>query len=154
MPAQPAASADALQKLAAAYKRNPGDKSTIIYYAAALRANGQNDQAVAVLEGGIAKFPNDPDILVGYAKALSAAGRFEQALNVVDDASIRPHRTGMRCWSRAPSSTRAAAMPMRASLYGQALMIAPDEASIDANLGLSYAMTNELDQAEPICGGP
>ena len=33
-------------------------------------------------------------------------------------------------------------------VYTQALTIAPNEASLEANLGLSYAMTNELDAAE------
>jgi Flp pilus assembly protein TadD len=32
--------------------------------------------------------------------------------------------------------------------YNQALVIAPGEAGIYANLGLSYAMTNNLDEAE------
>ncbi len=149
MAGQPASrQAEALQKLAAAYKRNPGDKSTIVYYAAALRANGQNDQAIAVLEGGIAKFANDPDMLVGYAKALSAAGRFEQALNVVERA-INPTAPNWNALlvkgailDQSGNNTDARVV------YGQAMKIAPDQASIHANLGLSYAMTSELDKAE------
>ncbi len=78
-----------LSQLAAAYKAHPKDKSVVIYYAAALRAAGQPEQAVAVLEAGIAIFRNDLDIKVAYAKALSAAGRFDQALRVTDD-SINP----------------------------------------------------------------
>jgi Flp pilus assembly protein TadD len=34
------------------------------------------------------------------------------------------------------------------SLYNQALVIAPNEPSLYANLGLSFAMSNKLDQAE------
>ena len=44
---------EALQQLGAHYKKNPGDRTTIIYYSAALRANGQNEQAIAVLEAGL-----------------------------------------------------------------------------------------------------
>src|SRR5690606_37498893 len=33
-------------------------------------------------------------------------------------------------------------------IYNQATVIAPGEASVETNLGLSYAMTNELPQAE------
>lgn len=63
----------------------PKDKATIIYYSAALRTNGQNDQAVAVVERGMTAFGRDGDMRVAYAKALSAAGRFPQALQVLDD---------------------------------------------------------------------
>ena len=34
------------------------------------------------------------------------------------------------------------------SLYAQALLIAPNEASLEANMGLSFAMSNDLGQAE------
>jgi Flp pilus assembly protein TadD len=138
----------ALAQLAAHYKKSPGDKATIIYYAAALRANGQNDQAVAVLETGVAKFRSDPDILVGYGKALSAAGRFEQALNVVDRA-INPAAPDWNALLVKGAILDQSGRNTEARVvYGQALKIAPDQASLHANLGLSYAMTNELDRAE------
>ena len=75
-----------LGQLAARYKAHPTDKITIIYYAAALRAAGQAEQAVAVLEAGQAVYKNDIDIKIAYAKALTAAGRFSQALNVAEPA--------------------------------------------------------------------
>jgi Flp pilus assembly protein TadD len=74
-----------LSELGARYKKSPKDKTTIIYYSAALRANGQNEQAVAVVERGMSAFGRDTDMRVAYAKALSAAGRFPQALQVLDD---------------------------------------------------------------------
>jgi Flp pilus assembly protein TadD len=140
--------AEALGKLAAAYKKNPKDRSTIIYYAAALRANGQSEQAVAVLEGGVILFKDDPEVLVGYAKALSAAGRFEQALNVVDRA-INPAAPDWNALLVKGAILDQSGRNNEARLvYGQALKLAPDQASIHANLGLSYSMTNELDKAE------
>lgn len=138
----------ALAQLAAHYKKSPGDKATIIYYAAALRANGQNDQAVAVLETGVATFKNDPEILVSYAKALSAAGRFDQALNVVDRA-INPTAPDWNALLVKGAILDQSGRNKEARVaYGQALKIAPDQASLHANLGLSYSMTNELDKAE------
>ena len=41
---------DALAKLGALYKKNPDDKTTVLYYAAALRTSGQAEQAVAPLQ--------------------------------------------------------------------------------------------------------
>jgi Flp pilus assembly protein TadD len=135
-------------QLAARYKSNPRDKQTIIYYAAALRAAGQPAQAVSVIEAGMGAIGNDNDLSVNYAKALSAAGRYDQALTVITNA-IQPDapdwnallvkgaildQTGQNAQARA--------------VYGQAMLVAPNEPSLEANIGLSFAMTNDLTQAE------
>lgn len=138
----------ALSKLAEHYRRNPGDKATIIYYSSALRASGQVEQALAVLEAGVARRNDDPDILINYAKALTAAGRFDQALNIIDRA-IDPTAPN---WNA--MLVKGAILDQRGrnaearKLYLAAIAIAPEQASLRANLGLSYAMTNELDKAE------
>lgn len=137
-----------LGELTQRFKKDPRDKTTIIHYSAALRAAGQAEQAIAVLEGGISAYKNDIDIRVAYAKALSAGGRFEQALNIID-SSINP---AVPDWNAL--SVKGAILDQTGrsgearALYQQALLIAPNEASLYANLGLSYAMTNELTEAE------
>lgn len=137
-----------IAELAARYKANPRDKTTIIYYAAALRAAGQPAQAVAVIQAGMADNPNDVDLRVNYAKALAAAGSYSQALNVIDDA-IRPDAPDWNALlvkgailDQMGNNTDARAA------YNQALLIAPNEPSLEGNLGLSYAMTNDLVEAE------
>lgn len=141
-------SADALNALAARYKAHPQDKTTIIYYAAALRAAGQPDQAISVLEAGLAVFKTDVDIKVAYAKALAAAGRFDQALNVVDDA-IDP---AVPDWNallvKGAILDQSGQNEAARAVYTQALTVAPNQPALEANLGLSYAMTNDLVQAE------
>lgn len=135
-------------KLAALYKKNPGDRTTILYYSTALRGNGQAEQAIAVLEAGMGKFKRDPAMMVAYAKALSAAGRFDQALNVLDNA-IDPTVPDWNALSvKGAVLDQMGRSPEARLIYMQALKIAPDQASLHANLGLSYAMTNELDSAE------
>ncbi|MDC9823231.1 tetratricopeptide repeat protein [Devosia sp. ZB163] len=140
--------AAALAKLEQHYKKNPGDRSTIFYYASALRANGQSAQAVAVLENGVMKFKNDREMLVAFAKALSASGQFDRALNVIDRA-IDPATPG---WNelmvKGAILDQSGRNKEARTFYAQAQKIAPDQAGIRANLGLSYAMTNELDKAE------
>ncbi len=140
--------AAALSQLAQHYKKNPGDRATILYYSAALRANGQAGQAVAVLENGVTKFKDDREMLVAFAKALAASGQFERALNIIDRA-IDPASPG---WNelmvKGAILDQGGKNTQARSLYAQAMKIAPDQASIHANLGLSYAMTNELDKAE------
>lgn len=143
-----AESAATLGDLAARYKARPGDKAVSIYFAAALRNVGQNDQAIAVLEAAISRSPQDRDLKIAYAKALSAAGRLDQALNVLDAAI----QTDQPDWNAL--SVKGAVLDQMGrnqearALYSQALLVAPNEASLEANLGLSYAMTNELGPAE------
>ena len=135
--------------LAQRYKPIRATRWLGIHYAAALRAAGQTEQAVTV--SGKRDGPataSDPDVGLAYAKALTAAGRFEQALNVIDDA-INPARpTGM------PFPVKGAILDQigrnaeaRRDLSPGAADRAPGLAR-HANLGLSYAMTNELGQAE------
>jgi Flp pilus assembly protein TadD len=137
-----------LHQLAGRYKRDPRDKTTIIYYAAALRAEGQADQAIAVLEAGLAIHQRDADIRIAYAKALTAAGRFQQALNVVED-TINPASPDWNALSvKGAVLDQLGRNEEGRALYRQAMTIAPGEPSLYANLGLSYAMTNDLASAE------
>ncbi|KFC61307.1 TPR repeat protein [Devosia sp. LC5] len=137
-----------IAELTARYRANPKDKATIIHYAAALRAAGQSGQAVAALEQGVGHYPNDPDIAVAYAKALTADGRFEQSLGVLERV-IRPDAPDWNALLVKGAALDQLGRNAEArQVYGQALVMAPGEASIAANLGLSYAMTNELGAAE------
>jgi Flp pilus assembly protein TadD len=135
-------------ELAQRYQRNPRDKGTIIHFAAALRAQGQSQQAVAVLEEGMTLYPQDPSIAVAYAKALTADGRFEQSIAVID----RVTRPDLPDWNAL--LVKGAALDQLGrnvearKLYSQAQLLAPHEASIETNLGLSFAMTDDLATAE------
>jgi Flp pilus assembly protein TadD len=141
-------SQQSLAELTARYKANPKDKGTAIHYAAALRAVGQAQQAVAVLEISVSYNPQDTDIAVAYAKALTADGRFEQSLQVLDNV-IRPEAPDWNALLVKGATLDQLGRNAEArGLYTQALVFAPGEASIEANMGLSYAMTNELPAAE------
>jgi Flp pilus assembly protein TadD len=147
-PAAAGTASDGLSRLAAQYQRNPKDRTTALYYAQALRANDLTGQAAAVLENAIAIYPNDPTLQLAYAKALAASGKLDQALTMVDQA-INPAEPD---WNALlvkgaildQDGQNAAAR----QCYADALKIAPNQPSLHANLGLSYAMTNELDKAE------
>jgi Flp pilus assembly protein TadD len=141
-------SQQSLAELTARYKANPKDKAVAIHYAAALRAVGQSQQAVSVLEISIGYHPGDVDISVAYAKALTADGRFDQSLQVLDNV-IRPEAPDWNALLVKGATLDQLGRNQEArQLYTQALVYAPGEASIEANMGLSYAMTNELPAAE------
>lgn len=138
----------ALADASARYKKNPRDKATIIYFAGGLRAAGQAEQAVAVLESGISVFPTDLEIRIAYAKALTAAGRFQQAMNVIEDAIDPAAPDWNALLVKGAVLDQMGRNKDARAIYTQALIIAPTQAALEANIGLSYAMSNDLANAE------
>lgn len=137
-----------LAELTARYKSNPRDRGVVIHYAAALRAAGQPEQASAALEQAMAAYPGDPEIAIAYAKALTAMGRFDQSVGVLDTV-IRPDAPDWNALLvKGAALDQMGQHPQARALYIQAAVIAPGEASIETNLGLSYAMTSDLATAE------
>jgi Flp pilus assembly protein TadD len=137
-----------LGELTERYRRNPADRTTVIHYAAALRAAGQPQQATAALEQAMSHHPGDVAISVEYAKALTASGRFDQSLQVLQNV-IRPDAPDWNALLVMGATLDQMGRHDQArKIYVQAGVIAPGEASIETNLGLSYAMTNELPAAE------
>jgi Flp pilus assembly protein TadD len=138
----------AVAQLGERYRTNPTDRWVIINYSAALRAQGQPGQAAAVIEQGLESNPDDPAINIAYAKALTAQGRFEQALNVLDNV-IRPDAPDWDALSvRGAVLDQLGRHDEARQSYGHAMVLAPNESSVVANLGLSYLMTQDLPQAE------
>ena len=139
---------EAVVQLGARYKANPRDTGAAIHFAAALRAAGQTSQAVAVMEQAMTVDGNNASVRIAYAKALAANGTFQQALNVIE-ATIDPSRPDWNALSvKGAILDQMGQNEQARALYRQAQVTAPREASLEANLGLSYAMTNELGQAE------
>jgi Flp pilus assembly protein TadD len=144
----PAEKQQTLSELTERYKANLRDRTVIVNYAAALRSAGQSQQAVAALETGLSAYPGDTELSIAYAKALTADGRFEQALTLLETI-IRPDAPDWNALLVKGAALDQLGRTAEArQVYGQALVIAPNEASIEANLGLSYPRTNELGAAE------
>ena len=137
-----------IAQLTARYSANPKDRAVVIQYAAALRAAGQPQQAAAALERSMGFYPGDTDLTIAYAKALTAMGRFEQSVAVLDTI-IRPDAPDWNALLVKGAALDQSGLHSEARiLYNQAAVIAPGEAAIETNLGLSFAMTNDLGNAE------
>ncbi|WP_181700329.1 tetratricopeptide repeat protein [Chthonobacter albigriseus] len=135
------------------YDENPKDKATILNFAAALRLNGQPDQAVAVLRKGVITFPKDEEIAAAYGKALAASGDFDTALRVIRDAQ-RPDRPDWKLYSAEGAILDQMGKTAEArAAYKQGLTIAPGEPTILNNLALSHLLVGELDESEKILRG-
>jgi Flp pilus assembly protein TadD len=137
-----------LDTYGAQYRTDPSKTAVALHYAQALRATGQRAQAVAVLERLSMEHPNDKTVLGEYGRALAEAGSYEQALEVLGKAHS-PDQPDWRILSAQGAVLDQMGRHEEAQRYYQtALKIVPDEPSVLSNLGLSYALSRDLPNAE------
>jgi Flp pilus assembly protein TadD len=132
------------------YDAAPGDKTASLNYARGLRAIGQRNQAVSVLQGAVARSPKDLELLAAFGKALSEAGELKRAQEVLARAHT-PERPDWRVLSAQGAVADQLGDHQQAqTLYQTALRLKPNEPAILTNLGLSYALSKQLPQAESV----
>jgi Flp pilus assembly protein TadD len=130
------------------YRANPSRLDAALRYAQALRATGQRAQAVAVLERLSMENPLNKIVLGEYGRALAEAGNYNQALDVLSRAHT-PDQPDWHILSAQGAVLDQLGRHDEAQRYYQtALKIVPDEASVLSNLGLSYALSKNLPEAE------
>jgi Flp pilus assembly protein TadD len=130
------------------YDRHPDDKATALNYARALRGMTENAQAVAVLQRLAIKFPRDAEVLAAYGKVLADAGRPREAAEVLAHAHT-PERPDWSALSAQGSVADQLGNHEQAqAYYTAALKIVPKQPHVLSNLGLSYALSKKLPQAE------
>jgi Flp pilus assembly protein TadD len=130
------------------YRANQHDAEAAIRYAQALRAIGQRAQAAAVLEQSAIHNPHDAAVLGAYGRALADNGNYAQALEVLNRAHS-PDRPDWRILSVQGAVLDQLGRHIDAQRhYASALRLVPDEPSVLSNLGLSYALSKNLPQAE------
>jgi Flp pilus assembly protein TadD len=130
------------------YRANPKDLDNAMRYGQALRANGQREQAVAVLEQINLTHPGNRVVLGAYGRALAENGNFKLAFDVLSRAHT-PANPDWRILSIQGAVLDQMGKPEEARrYYASALKIKPDDPSVLSNLGLSYVLTKELPKAE------
>jgi len=130
------------------YRADPSNVETALRYAQALRASGQNAQAVAILQELSMENPHNKIVLGEYGRALADAGQYEQALTVLD-SSHTPEQPDWRILSAQGAVLDQMGRHVDAQRhYLTALKIVPNEPSVLSNLGLSYALSKDLKDAE------
>jgi Flp pilus assembly protein TadD len=132
----------------ARYRADPRNANAALRYAEALRKTGQRAQAAAVLQQASIHNPHDKRVLGDYGRALAENGHLSQAYEMLE----RAHSPDQPDW-RVLSAQGAVLDQMgrhdaARAHYEAALKIVPDEPSILSNLGLSFALSKELPQAE------
>jgi Flp pilus assembly protein TadD len=130
------------------FRANPKDADAALQYAKALRAAGQQAQAVAVLEQATIAHPGNQALLAGYGRALADNGNFQQAFDVLSRAHT-PDDPDWRILSAQGTTLDQLGRHDEArQYYATALKIAPEEPSVLSNLGLSYVLSKDLPKAE------
>lgn len=130
------------------YRKDQKDAEAAVRYAQALRATGQRTQAVAVLEQATIYNPQNNVVLGAYGRALADTGNFTQALDVLGRAHT-PDQPDWRILSAQGAVLDQIGRHEEARRhYQSALRIVPDEPSVMSNLGLSYALSKNLKEAE------
>ena len=130
------------------YDQNPGDKIASINYARGLRALTRYGEATAVMRTAAIVAPQDSEVLGEYGKALADSGELAQAKDVLTRAypEDRPDWTIMSVQGAVQDEL--GDHDGARTFYAEALKIAPGEPHLLNNLGLSYALTKQLPQAE------
>jgi Flp pilus assembly protein TadD len=137
-----------MESWGARYRANQTDPDAAVKYAQALRAIGQRAQAAAVLEQAAMHNPDNRVVLGAYGRALADNGNFQQALDVLN----KSHTQDQPDWRIL--SVQGAVLDQMARhadaqrYYASALRLRPDDPSVLSNLGLSYALSKNLPQAE------
>lgn len=134
--------------LGRAYDAKPGAKGPSLAYAAALRANGQHAQAVAVLQRASIVNVGDREVAAAYGKVLADVGRLQEARAVLAQAHSEDRPDWQILSTLGSISDQLGEHPRAREYYHRALQIAPQQASILNNLGLSYLLTKETRLAE------
>jgi Flp pilus assembly protein TadD len=130
------------------YRANPADVAVALHYAQALRGTGQHAQAAAVLEQISMQNPHNRLVLGEYGRALAEEGDYQQALQVLDSAHT-PDQPDWHILSAQGAVLDQMGRHDEAQRhYLTALKIVPDEPTVLSNLGLSYALSKDLKDAE------
>lgn len=132
------------------YRANPRDAAAALQYGQLLRANGQRQQAVAVLEQATLANPGNKPLLGAYGRALADNGNFQLAFDTLS-RSHSPSNPDWRTLSvQGTTLDQLGKHDEARRYYMTALKIVPEEPSVLSNLGMSYVLSKDLPNAESV----
>jgi Flp pilus assembly protein TadD len=130
------------------YRTDPSNVNVALHYAQALRGTGQRAQAAAVLEQISMRNPQNRVVLGEYGRALAENGDYQQALELLERATTADQPDWHIISAQGAVLDQMGRHEEAQRHYLTALKIAPDEPTILSNLGLSYALSKDLTNAE------
>ncbi|HEU4376909.1 MAG TPA: tetratricopeptide repeat protein [Telluria sp.] len=142
--------AGAHQLLAGLEASQPAEQAQIVLTEGQiLRDAGQEEQAYALMQAGVAKFPSNPDLLYDFALLAEKTGRLdvmEKSLReVIQQAPDNHHAYNALGYSLAERNVR---LPEALELIGKALQMAPGDPFIMDSMGWVQYRLGNLNAAE------
>jgi Flp pilus assembly protein TadD len=132
------------------YSKKPSELRPALNYAKDLRALGEKDKALAVLQQASYIHGNDPELASEYGRLaleMDQVGIANQMLTLADDPTKPDWKViSARGTVLAKQGKYADAVP----LYERALTLSPNNPSVMNNLAMAYAMTGDAKKAEGI----
>jgi Flp pilus assembly protein TadD len=133
-----------------AFSQNPKDAQTALNYARNLRAMGEKQQAMSVLQQASSFNGTHRGIMSEYGRLaleLDQITLAQKILEQADDPAAPDWKTiSARGTVMAKQGLYREAIP----LYERALELAPNQASVLSNLALAHAMVGSPEKAEPL----
>lgn len=130
------------------YELNPADLESAIKLSAAIRKLGNPQRAVEITQTTRALYPKDPYLTAEYAAALIASERAVEAMRPLDEALAYAPNYG-RLWSlKGAALDQQEQYELARRHYAKALQITPNDPSVMANVGLSFALSGDPNTAE------
>lgn len=130
------------------YEQDPRNAEAAAEYASALRAIGSLPAAMDVLRRANSVTPDDPRILAEYGKTLTASGRAVDALPVFEKALATDPVNWRTLTAQGVAYDQLGQHDIARNSYRAAIKAGPGEPAPWNNLGLSYALTDDLKDAE------
>ena len=125
----------------------PDNVEISVQFAKALRGIGSNDRAVEFLEERLIKQPGQPELMTEYGKSLVAAHRPQEALPILAQARQMKPDDWTILVAQGVAYDQLGDFPRARQSYEAALAISPNNPAILNNLGLSYMMAGDKQNA-------
>lgn len=140
----------ATQYWGAIYSKDPSDGEAAYNYARNLKALGEKQQALLVLQSSVDMNPQHRGIMSEYGRLALEFDQISLAQKLLEraDDPLQPdwRVVSARGTVFAKQGLYAEAIPF----YERAMQLAPDKASVLNNLALAYTMEGKQDKAEPL----
>jgi Flp pilus assembly protein TadD len=132
------------------YSKNPKDAQSALNYARNLKAQGEKQQSLAVLQQALAANPTHKGIAGEYGRLALEYNHVTLAEKLLEQADdpVNPDWkiVSARGTVLAKQNQYSKAIP----LFERALQLAPEQPSVMSNLALAYAMEGNVAKAEPL----
>lgn len=133
-----------------AYAKDPRDAKTAINYAKNLKALGEKQQALAVLQQTSVYHGTNRALNAEYGRLALEFDQVSLAQKLLEQADDPANPDWRVISARGTVLAKQGIYKDAIAFYQRALTLSPNEASILNNLALAHAMLGEADKAEPL----